>query len=394
MRQHRTITIGVVTVFWMGCLLGCDVPNIGSIVAESSLSNELSIEERQHRDLRVVFLFYDQNELRPLVDQQIAEIVQVEEKGDRVHVVIARASNSVPHGISYVQDRSLRHIKIEALPRQPLEEPETLDLLLRGIATEFPASKQLLVVSGHGRGWRGIGTFDADRQRVLTGDILARAVTELPPELSQVVILEAGWSGFADMIFPFRDKPLEIITAPFNIVQRGMNHARWIELSQRDSWHHSALLDHLQQEMMNAATDHTVAVEPILLTSTNLADLGSRLGAVVNSAINSISIENLETLREHLLNGSTLPPGSDEAHITFDTLCEVISGEICGALGTEARKIALHLVTLDGSGKPKGVAEGYFTPEVREKYEFKRALAWAPDPQFERGFLSRLWFSQ
>lgn len=392
MRQHRIITIGIVTVFWMGCLLGCDLPNIGSIVAESSLSNELSIEERQHRDLRLVFLFYDQNELRSLVDQQIAEIVQVEEKGDRVHVVIARASNSTPHSISYVQDRSLRHIKIEALPRQPLEEPEALDLLLREIATEFPASKQLLVVSGHGRGWRGIGSFDADRQRVLTGDILARAVTELPPELSQVVILEAGWSGFADMIFPFRDKPLEIIAAPFNIVQRGMNHARWIELSQKDGWHHSAVLDHLQQEMMNAATDHTVAVEPILLTSADLADLGSRLGAVVNSAVSSIVTKELEPLRENLLNDSTLPPGSDEAHITFDTLCEVISEEICGALGTEAQKIALHFVTLDGSGKPNGVAKGYFTPEVREKYEFVRALAWAPDPQFERGFLSRLWF--
>jgi hypothetical protein len=393
MKWHRDIMFVILGVICIAWFPGCDIPIIETLDPESSLGSGFSIDERQHRDLRIVFLFYDQNELQPLVDQQIADILRVEEHGDRVHVVIARASSVVPHSISYVQDQSLRYLKIKELPRQPLEEPETLALLMREIDTEFPAARQLLIISGHGRGWRGIGSFDANRQRVLNGDTLAQALENVPQEVAQILVLEAGWSGFADFIYPFQGFSLDIIAAPFNIVHGGMNHRRWLNLSQRSEWQDIALRDYVHQEMVNAAIGSPVTGEPIHLTEQNLRDLGLRIGSVFNRAQESINDLNREALRKNLLSQSIQPPGSAEAHITIETLCTVLAELSCTELIPEEQKIALHLAVLDSHGAPTSITPGYFSPEIRKDYAFIRALDWAPDGTSERGFLGRLWFA-
>lgn len=384
------IPLAIASVLTAYILTACPMD---SILREGAagISETPLVEERESRHWRLVFLFLDDNELAPAADLQIATIVAAPETTGSTHRIILRDSGYTGNSVDIVHDGRLIAVPIPDLAAPPLVTRETLHHTMAVLHREFPAENQILVVSGHGRGWRGIGVTARAAQPPLNGSDLGALAAALPDEVYQLVVLEAGWSAFGENLYSLAGSPTDILAAPEDISAGGMDHQRWITAADESAWEHTTVAEALQREMSHVMIpgEHTA----LFLTADQLSAMPNALAPLFTySGRQAIDLLDQEMRRGDLLSRVTAPVIPGEAHITAGTLCNLEDDPACPDIPPEYASLLFHVVLLDEHRRATGHSRDYRVHGASGDFPFITSAGWAPDLLMRRGSLFELWY--
>ena len=349
---------------------------------ETTTGTTTSMDERELRRWRLVFLFLDDNDLAGTVDVAAHRIAATPEGRDESYRIILRDSRYDGSAVEVVRQGELARIPLAELPVGSLLSGEVLGRVLTVLHREFPAEEQILVVSGHGRGWRGLGATAGAPMAVLSGASLAEALDALPAEVGQILVLEAGWSGFVENLYSLKDLPVAVIAAVTDVRRTGMDHPWWLQQADHAGWDREAIADFLVQAMREA---QLTPEEPLWLHAEDLETLPLVIDGVIREhGILPIGPDLQQQVQQDLLGRAQTPVLPGEAHIALRDLDPLVPEQF--------RNLLLHLVLVDEHGGAVGHAREYRQESASREHPFLTSQAWAPDLLNRRGFLFDLWY--
>lgn len=381
------VTILATLIFTV--LVGCSDLSGGAGSADGGVGLP---SEQEPRSWRMVFVYLDDNELTATVDKEVANLATFPDSFGHTHRVILRDSRYEGATVGLAAAGALRTVPIPSLPAGSLLDGAVLADILRVLAVEFPAHSQALFISGHGRGWSGIGYSHREPRDRITAEDLRVILTALPENRGNLVVLEAGWSAFGELLYEFRHAPTDLVAARTNLSQRGIDGESLLRSLEATDWSRDAMLLTIEQAFRNTGE----GVEPAVFRESDLHRTGPYLQLIVDSASEAITTApDRETLRSGLMEAAVVPDLPGDAHIAVADLLPWIELMDPGAYLPAFDDLLLHLVTVDEIGLPAGHDTNYrFERDSSAPAGFFRDIQWAPDLFGGSGFLFDLWYRE
>ncbi len=350
--------------------------------------------EQEPRDWRMVFVFLDDNDLRETADYHQDRIGDYPDRLGRTHRLILRESTRDGRTVALATGDGITHVTLPDLPAGSYLQPETLAATIAILRREFPARQQAIFLAGHGRGWRGVGFSDSDPRAYVGARELARLPGSAPEEYT-LLVLDAGWSAFAELLQELRDEPVEIALPSTDLRRSGIDYAGLLETFDSGDWSPESVRDHVRTGLRDAAQGS----DPVILDRRDLAELPDYLDELAAAATTVsggvVSQEQLQSFFMERAEAVTLP---GDAHVTLGDVADV--PEIAALISREERfdRVFLHLVSLDELGLPAGHSPEYRSgteiPDSPETPRFFSEIDWAPDLFGRSGFLFELWYRE
>lgn len=366
---------------------GCDVLTEGSHAGGPGSSPLL----REEREWRIVFLFLDENDLEEVADKAVQAIAAYPDPLGFTHRIVLRARTYDGSFLETAAHGTLQRIPLEGLPGGSLLDGSTIGSVLKAIHREFPSPRQVLFLIGHGRGWRGLGYSKSDATRYLSAPAL-REIAHAAPADYNLLVLDAGWSAFAEVLVELSDAPVDVIASETNLVRRGIDYGELLRLLDTSSWSPGAMRDAAGRALRDAGYGEA----PVQLLREELPLLRAHLSGLITATAPHVEREpNRDELRGVLMSRAVPATTPGDAHITLRALREALPADGYTGEPSAFDSLLLHLVTVDELGLPAGHATSYRAAgESADTPSFFRELSWAPDFFGRHGVLFDLWYRE
>ncbi|TVR69953.1 MAG: hypothetical protein EA427_06930 [Spirochaetaceae bacterium] len=384
MKRKNILVPAIVLLLFIS---GCDI-TLNESHRKGNSSVPLQLEEREWR---LVFLFLDENDLEDVADADIRALAAWPDALGRTHRVILRAGTWDGKSLETAAQGSLQRPEIPDLPMGSLLQGSTVSDALRIIDREFPARKQALFIAGHGRGWRGLGYSRSDPSLYLSAEEL-REVAQAAPATYNLLVLDAGWSAFAEVLVELAGTPVDLVAAETNLARWGIDYAGLLDALDGGTWSARTMREAAGEAVMRAGG----GAPAVQLSREQLSVLPAYLESLAVAGSGFLETEPArEALREHVMNRAAAATTPGDAHLRAGDLAEMLSGITPPPENRAFESVLLHLVTVDELGLPAGHATTYRAgQEHREGPRFFRDLSWAPDFFQRSGFLFDLWYRE
>ena len=382
-RGNRYAAAIVATVAGLALsVIGCSLAPTDAEVAQADGSHLAA------REVRVILLILDDNADGETFADEIGPFVAAH-RAAREHRVIVRDSVRTTGTVQFVSAGTTRTLHVST-PLDPLSG-RSLRTLLAELADAFPAPQEVLIVSGHGREWRGIGVRAENADASLTPESLAVAVgVATGDDVRRVVVLAASWTAIAELAVPLAGSGAFLVAAPGPVSAAGMDHTSLPEPSGTE-------IEDLAETYatgLSAAMVRAGAEEPraVALSPTDLQRLPTAFRDLTAAAVGAIdSRAARDSVQEALVTAArvTATPGS-----MWSTLSDV-STAVGHPIQGPAGNLLAYLGDADLRGVPDGHRDDYrVDATISGLPEAFRDLQWAPDFVHRSGFLFRLWYHE
>jgi hypothetical protein len=387
-RVIRVIRV-IALVTLVTALAGCDGLSGGVDSARGGLDLP---SEQETRTWRMVFVYLDNNELTATADNDIAGLAAFADRFGHTHRVVLRDSKYDGATVGLAAGGALRTVPLSSLPAGSLLEGSVLAEVLEILDREFPADQQALFLAGHGRGWSGIGYNRNEPRNRITADDLRDVMAALPENEGNLVVLDAGWSAFGELLYQFRDVPTDLVAAGTNLSLQGINYGALLQSLEASDWSREAMLHAVGQAFRNAGA----GVEPAIFRESDLARIASYLDLLAaESSLAITTAPEQEALRSYLMERAVAPHLPGDAHIAVADLLGRIELADPNDYAPAFDALLLHLVAVDEIGLPAGHETLYrYEQDPAAPTGFFRDIPWAPDLFGGSGFLFDLWYRE
>jgi len=373
MKRYLSVLLVGIACVGAGCSQGLVEPDLRDATAPA---------EGTPRDWRVLYYGWDENDLAPYIAADIAELASAGFPADEYHCVAVRASLLEEGVIEVIRDGTITPHPAGtdegvAVDRS-LYTAAGVTSIREYLTRRFPAERELLVLAGHGRGFRGIGTVTG-RDAVFLGatDIPALLRDATAPAGSAVVVIDAGYT------------PAELLVGLPASVGRVVATGGPRDLSGLD-------LGAIQPESVAASATElflqNAGDDGFVITAGELAALPEAITTVATTLSGTITSRAAQdSLQDALLEACRVPALPGDASITLGELCTAMSIP----LPDVPDRVPLYLVHLDELGLPDG-----HPPEYRRDSDSTllspgfRDIPWAPDLLRRKGALFDLWYRE
>lgn len=339
------------------------------------------------REWRLVFLYFDANELVDVFDGHVEAIRRAPDQLEMAHAVIIRESDYRGTSVSAIAGGEVRPVTVPDLPTGSLFDGDVLERLFGALHEHFPASRQALFIAGHGRGWSGVGYSEGAEHRMLASEdlrTLAEGETFTDTE-TNLLVFDSGWSAFAEFLYPLRGAATTVISAGTNLHDTGINYGTLMERFAEGHWSFDAMVTATKEAFVGAGTDDS----PVVVSEADLSRLSSYLRILIdNAALHLTSPNDQFDLRSTLLQVAVPEAIPGDVHIRTGDLPEADRRD-------PLSRLLLHLITIDEIGQPSGHATHYrAVSDPAGSQGFFHAVPWAPDFFRRSGFLFDLWYRE
>jgi hypothetical protein len=380
--MHRACTAGrtgmiLAIAAAMGVCGGCPAPTEPS-------SLETTPVLRDTRQLRVVMIALDANADGEAFVSDGEELTAATPGVVTAHRVIVRDS-SVTSGLIAFADGG-EQVELPLEEGCDLRVAGSLGRLRRELAERFPAEREVLILTGHGRDWRGFGLRDGEDEAVLSPSELAGALADPGGALEPLLVLDTPWSASGEVLTPLSEVAATIVVAPGPRPPGGIDYqdafSRLPGGTEGDD-----VAGHLATAM---AADGCPA--GVVLTPAALAALPGTIGGLGEAGTVHLSTAAAqEELQSALIRDAECLAVPGAAVVTIGTVATLLSHPVDAGLTL----LYLYLTDVDRDGVPLGHRIDYRAEDVGSGLAPAfRSLGWAPDYLAQIGFLYRLWYSQ
>ena len=266
-------------------------------------------------------------------------------------------------------------------------DPRTLTSELRALQSVLPARRTMVILWGHGSGWRGFGARDELRategdaawELPWSGETIGAAIAEARPDY---LVLDGAWTAYVELIYGITASVDTTVIATAGPLEAA-------------GWSFDALLDALATtdgesaavvEAFRAAYAETEPGGALVWTdSESLAAEVRRLDALL-SAAQPPTWEAGAPYRSAFAAATTahaLPNGEFDLSLALETLHRTFGAP---SHHEGLRHAHIHYLTTDAAGFAVRHSERYSQPRLSQD------LRWAPDLAGESGFLYHLWY--
>lgn len=376
--------------------LGCE----GPFEHDASGGETTHPIEPEMREWRIVFFFLDDNELADQAENDIEAILSVADPYAHTHRIFLRDSTYDGAVVTIATGSGSREVPLPGLPAGSLLDRDTGRTIIEVLNTEFPARKHALFIVGHGRGWRGIGYNSAAEKKLLAARDLRtlslagaagipKREDDPPSDHPNVIVFDAGWAAFAELIFELRSVAVNIVAPTFNLHRAGIDYRLLMEAFREGDWTLETVLERSREALERAGEGGPALV----LRRSDLEGLEHYLNVIIQDAsIADTSALAQEELRSQLMEDATAASVPGDTHIRLGALRANLPDA-----NVELNNLLLHLVTVDELGLPAGHATAYradASPPGSVVPSFFQDTLWAPDFFNRRGFLYELWYRE
>lgn len=344
------------------------------------------------RPLRIVLIAFDDGTDAAGIADDVTELVN-RPADPSLHRIVIRDSDRRRDGLCFAVAGALH--RIEEVPATDPMSPEDLARTFRAIEKHFPADREVVLISGHGREWHGIGLRDSDPTVSLTPAALATAFEGAPvPTVERLLVLAGSWTANGETLTPMADRVDAIVAAAAAVGTDGLN----LETLQIDI---GADTDKLAECFGTALSGVCVAPRSpgeapaagagngaVVATGPVLANLPAT-AAAVTAAVDRRATTDPEGLQAELLRTAQARTHPGSCWTTLRDLAA--AGDAAVPLALSA--VSLYLTDVDAAGVPAGHRPDYrVDPEVTRLAPAFLSIGWAPDHRGKTGFLYRLWY--
>ncbi|MFP4211395.1 MAG: hypothetical protein ACLFR8_09145 [Alkalispirochaeta sp.] len=331
---------------------------------------------------RILYYGWDENELARYIAEDIAEIASIGFSDTEYHCIVVRASKLRNGEVEVIQDGVVTTSPIDAAtgvdPNRSLYTASDVAGLRGWIVQQFPAERELVILAGHGRGWRGIGSVVGEETTFLVaGDIPALLHDPAATIGSAVVVFDVGYTP-AELLV---ELPVSVGSL---VATNGPRHASGLDFAEVEA-----------NDVAASTTElflRTAGNDGYVLTGDQIASLPETIasvGVALSGAITSRSVQ--DSLQNTLLTECRVPSLPGDAYVTLDEVCSSITFTLPGIPSA----VPLCLVHLDELGLPDGHDPDYrrdsdettLSPGFRE-------IPWSPDLLRREGALFDLWYRE
>lgn len=343
------------------------------------------------RPWRFIFLFLDGGDLTDQASRDIRDLAQYDDPLGHLHRLVLRETTYDGTAVSIASGGKIREIGLPNLPKGSLLNGDTVAAVLQSLADAFPAEKQAIFISGHGRGWRGIGYSERNPALHLTPREI-RTIVDSVSSVHTIMILEAGWSGFTEVLFALADAAVDVVAAGTNLARSGIDYEGLIMALHGGSWS-TGEVEHEATRAMTLASDNVPAIH---LRATDLAQLPAYLeDLVIAGEEHTGSLVARDQLRQGLLARASTATLPGDAHLRLGDLAEAMPGLTPRYDSSPLENLLIHLVSVDELGLPAGHDTHYRADsDSSGDFRFFQTVSWAPDFFGRRGFLFDLWYKE
>jgi len=341
------------------------------------------------RHWRLVMIVFDRNPDNAHLTADIAEFRDASFSPGAVHRVVVQDSRIAEGTITFIEGGEARTLTNPDLRGCDLTAPDDLARLLQAVATSFPADKETLFLSGHGRDWTGFGYRIDQPDRTLTSPSLAHALTHrdnVPS--SQVIVADGSWTATSEWLIGLSSLDLHIVCAAGEVSEAGLDYRA---LAVPDS---PGTAETFARRIAAAVrTDRDE--DGVHLTPDDVDSLPSAIQTIATAGVNYVQSARLQQeLKSDLVNRGVTAGAPGISWISLGDLEELLDVER-RQHPSSLDQMLLYLTDINEHGVPTGHRVDYCTNAAPSQLtpEFQ-ALQWAPDHQQRRGFLYRLWYRQ
>lgn len=372
---------------WMvsGCIavaaIGCSIPQTPeAIPADSATLNT--------RQWRFVLLVFDRNPDAEHLRTDIEEFRHASIIAGSAHRIVVRDSQIADGSIEFVDGDTLRTLSNSELRGCDPTTSNDLQILLDFVASRFPAAREALLLSGHGRDWAGFGLRSDTPEQTLTSTALASALTSrCAPTHEEVVVMDGSYTASCEWATGFSGLNLHLVSAAGEVPAEGLDYRR-------------VLSSDAPRGTEEFAKDVAVAFNTdqegggIHLTPEDLRVLPTLVESVATAGIDRIkSSRSQQELKADLLARGVAGgvPGISWVPVENARLAVELTSSAAGSASLD--RMLLYFTTTDDHGVPTGHRTDYCSnaaPSLLSP-EFQ-SLQWAPDHQHRSGFLYHLWY--
>lgn len=338
------------------------------------------------RPLRVVMVVLDASGEAAAFASDAGELAAASMDVAAAHRVIVRDGTVAAGTVSSVDGG--QQVELALDDGYDLGAAGSLGNLRRELRERFPAEREVLIVTGHGRDWRGFGLRDGAEGAVISPAELARALADPAEESRPIVVVDTPWSASGELLAPFSDVEVTMVVAPGPRPAEGIDYREaFSRLPGEIESDDTGIARHLAAAMASEGCPAGIVLTPAELallpaTITGLGDAGTSHVATATAQ---------EDLQAALIRESECLAVPGAAMVEIGSVATLLSHAINPAL----IRISLYVTDVDRDGVPTGHRIDYriessgsgLSPEFR-------ALGWAPDYHAQIGFLYRLWYHQ
>lgn len=316
--------------------VGCEEP----VAPPSDPGAAVRMDQRR---LRLVLLGFDDNRAAPGLEDDLVEFARAPWSPEIHRISISDTDRAAAPLVAYRDDGPTQLRAPE--PADPMNGV-WLGEVLADLADRFPAEHEILIVSGHGRDWQGLGLRDGRPEAMLTAAGLADA---LPPA-SRLLVLDASWSARVELLLPFATRagaPV-VVAATGELSGEGIDHSILPPVT-GSAYGPATIADFYADRFASGAQVVPAA------TIAGLPQLCASLSAALASA--SASATDSGPLRAALLGAGIAPTLPGSGSVTLADAGNALGHPVGGATA----ELLLYLTELDYLGAPLGLHPDYGT---------------------------------
>lgn len=378
-------TVVVLCLAWSA--IGCPV----SPEAEHPSSDSATLNVREWR---LILLMFDRNHEKELLAADIQEFAEADLPEDSVHRIVVRDSQVADGTFAFVDRDTVRTITDAELLGCDLTTTEGLRTVLGRMSHHFPAPREALLLTGHGRDWTGFGLRSDAPEQTLTSTATAAALStrEKPPQ-AHVLVADGSWTAGCEWIAGFSGLDLHTVFELHTVTVAG-------EVPPEGLDYRTALTDEALQsaEQFAVHVAESVQSEPpgagVALTPHELQTLPTLVETIATAGVEQIqSAGTQQELKADLLDQAVSVGAPGSSWISLASGRSALGLESSGMSTPALDQMLVYLTDVDLHGVPTGHRSDYCSnaSPTRLSPEFQ-ALGWAPDHEHRRGFLYQLWY--
>ncbi|MFW5695646.1 MAG: clostripain-related cysteine peptidase [Alkalispirochaeta sp.] len=349
------------------------------------------------RDWRVVMIVFDRNSDAPHLHADITEFRDAGLSAAGAHRVVIQDSQIEEGTITYIDGDGERTITDSELRTIDLTADTDLRTLLNVVARYFPADREALFLSGHGRDWTGFGYREDAPEQTLTSTTLAAALSsrdDVPS--SQIIICDGSWTATTEWVIPLSHLSVHVVGAAGEVSDGGLDYRAAIPAEPLGT------AEEFARHLAAAVTTETAA-GGVHLTPNQLSSLPAVVETIAAAGVQHIQ----SSLRQQELKDAVVDRGvtagspglswisiGDAAHaLHVDSNSDIDGANSPSTRSSDVNRMLLYVTDVDEHGVPTGHRTDYCTNSAHSHLSPQfQALGWAPDHQQRRGFLYQLWY--
>lgn len=345
-------------------------------------------EEPAPPSSRVVYVGWDENELAHAIGTDLDEFHRSGIDLATFEVLFLRESVIRDGAIEVLTATGVEQREI-TLPTEPsLFDLSTVTEIRRYLDALKKVPLEIVILSGHGRGWRGIGVREHTPDLVASPTELA-ALIPVVDGTKRTLIVDAGYAANVEILYALASNYDRVVATTGPRSDDGLDYHQIGQelngLAPDEQTNIDSVTEIFAHSMENDSPRRTVVA-----SGTQTESVDTSIARIVDAVPQHIGTqEEQTTIQSFLLDQAVVPELPGHAFIHLGAVAQAVGVEC----PPEIAPFLLHLVNLDELGTPRGHDTSYRVDAESTTLDARfQTLGWAPDLLRREGVLFDIWY--